>query len=280
MLLYGACGIPCAYLFGRKKSFTGAYALFVILGIMLGVLLSVVVFVLEESGDVSYMKWGNIFRTIFLIFCPQFGLTYSGVTFSRKVINNYNFVHMPRLNLLSVCSREDASPCCFGSGPACDAYRSYMSVLSPQIFLMLLGAVFYLVLNILIHNYRIRKFFNQVRKLCYSFCKVKDKRGYSIPDETLGLNNPNFKDRTLTVRRLKKSYSGRQVLNLDGFNLMKGQCLGILGVNGAGKTTTFRMLTREEVLDDGYVHINNTAIDNDEVSYFEFCNFFNQIFPI
>ncbi|XP_074030310.1 phospholipid-transporting ATPase ABCA3 [Leptinotarsa decemlineata] len=60
---------------------------------------------------------------------------------------------------------------------------------------------------------------------------------------------------TLKANKLFKTYSGKQIVKNIDFTLQDRECLGILGVNGAGKTTTFRMLTREEIVDNGQIHL-------------------------
>ena len=49
--------------------------------------------------------------------------------------------------------------------------------------------------------------------------------------------------RILKTENLKKSFSGRTVVNEVNLNLAKGEIVGLLGPNGAGKTTTFYMIT-------------------------------------
>ncbi|KAJ8958664.1 hypothetical protein NQ318_016389 [Aromia moschata] len=83
----------------------------------------------------------------------------------------------------------------------------------------------------------------------------KYQQNYKIEDEETGKSHYN----TLRAKNLQKSYSGRQVVKSIDFSLINGECLGILGVNGAGKTTTFKMLTREEVVDEGVVEINDNS---------------------
>ena len=50
----------------------------------------------------------------------------------------------------------------------------------------------------------------------------------------------------LSVQNLKKSFEIGQIL-LDGltFEILTGECVGIMVRNGCGKTTLFRMLTGE-----------------------------------
>lgn len=50
-------------------------------------------------------------------------------------------------------------------------------------------------------------------------------------------------DKILTVKNLKKSFKGNEVLNGISFDVFRGEVLCILGPNGAGKTTTINILT-------------------------------------
>jgi ATPase subunit of ABC transporter with duplicated ATPase domains len=59
----------------------------------------------------------------------------------------------------------------------------------------------------------------------------------------------------ISLTRINKQY-GRQVLFVDaGFQLNPGEKVGLVGPNGSGKTTLFRMITGEEVPDDGDVTV-------------------------
>ena len=49
--------------------------------------------------------------------------------------------------------------------------------------------------------------------------------------------------KVLKTENLKKSYSGKIVVDEVNVNLKKGEIVGLLGPNGAGKTTTFYMIT-------------------------------------
>ncbi|KAL1501623.1 hypothetical protein ABEB36_006920 [Hypothenemus hampei] len=261
LVLYGIAGIPFSYLFAKRKSFSSGYALFVILGIMLGVLLSVVVFALEESGDAFYMHKAYILRWIFATFCPQFGLTYFGVKFARKAITNYNFERYGRLKLLSICSREPIDPCC-SNGLQCDLHKSYLNVLSPEIWNMLIGAMIFLLLNILRDSYWTKKLWNSLSNSIWNILRGENKQ-----DRLIAIGNANRLDNsgnmnTLRVKKLQKSYSGKGVVNDVTLDLRRGECMGILGVNGAGKTTTLRMLTREEIRDKGDIKIDKINVDD------------------
>ena len=59
----------------------------------------------------------------------------------------------------------------------------------------------------------------------------------------------------ISLTRINKQY-GRQVLFVDAsFQLNAGEKVGLVGPNGAGKTTLFRMITSDEVPDDGDVSV-------------------------
>src|SRR5690349_8914602 len=59
----------------------------------------------------------------------------------------------------------------------------------------------------------------------------------------------------ISFTRISKQY-GRQILFVDAaFQLNPGEKVGLVGPNGAGKTTLFRMITGEEVADEGDVTV-------------------------
>ncbi len=59
----------------------------------------------------------------------------------------------------------------------------------------------------------------------------------------------------ISLTRINKQY-GRQVLFVDAsFQLNPGEKVGLVGPNGAGKTTIFRLITGEEVPDEGDVSV-------------------------
>src|SRR4029453_18046941 len=45
----------------------------------------------------------------------------------------------------------------------------------------------------------------------------------------------------LSVRALRKSYDGAEVLSGVDLAVQRGECFGLLGPNGAGKTTTLKL---------------------------------------
>src|SRR5687768_3741033 len=59
----------------------------------------------------------------------------------------------------------------------------------------------------------------------------------------------------ISLTRVSKQY-GRQILFVDAsFQLNSGEKVGLVGPNGSGKTTIFRMITGEEVPDEGSISI-------------------------
>jgi ATPase subunit of ABC transporter with duplicated ATPase domains len=59
----------------------------------------------------------------------------------------------------------------------------------------------------------------------------------------------------ISLTRIAKQY-GRQILFVDAsFQLNPGETVGLVGPNGSGKTTLFRLITGEEVPDEGEISI-------------------------
>jgi len=59
----------------------------------------------------------------------------------------------------------------------------------------------------------------------------------------------------ISLTRISKQY-GRQILFVDAsFQLNHGETVGLVGPNGSGKTTLFRLITGEEVPDEGEISI-------------------------
>ena len=55
---------------------------------------------------------------------------------------------------------------------------------------------------------------------------------------------------------LKKSFSGRTVVNDVALNVGQGEVVGLLGPNGAGKTTSFYMMVGLVKTDNGVIKLN------------------------
>jgi lipopolysaccharide export system ATP-binding protein len=64
---------------------------------------------------------------------------------------------------------------------------------------------------------------------------------------------------------LKKSYSGRTVVNGMGLSLSEGEIVGLLGPNGAGKTTCFYMMVGLVKADEGAIFFGEKDITKDPI---------------
>ena len=63
----------------------------------------------------------------------------------------------------------------------------------------------------------------------------------------------------ISINNLKKSFGDRTVVDIEQFNINKGEILGLVGNNGAGKTTLFRLIMGMEQPDSGCIEIGPTA---------------------
>lgn len=139
----------------------------------------------------------------------------------------------------------------------CLDYRSYMSG-SDQWLLIVLSAIIYFIINCFLDSYLLRKWLSKVLftlEIIY-YKHIKKTFAYEKGnDGTTASPVDKSRQETLSAEKLFKSYSGKTAVNNINLKLNKQECLGILGVNGAGKTTTFRMLTRDECLDNGRVNL-------------------------
>ena len=69
--------------------------------------------------------------------------------------------------------------------------------------------------------------------------------------------------KVLKTENLKKSYSGKTVVDEVNVNLKKGEIVGLLGPNGAGKTTTFYMITGMIKPTKGDIFLDDNNITRD-----------------
>ena len=63
----------------------------------------------------------------------------------------------------------------------------------------------------------------------------------------------------IEAQGLTKAYGDRLLIEGLEFNLPPGGIVGVIGPNGAGKTTLFRMITQQEVPDDGTIRVGETV---------------------
>lgn len=64
----------------------------------------------------------------------------------------------------------------------------------------------------------------------------------------------------ITVKDIRKSYDGREVVKGVSFSVKQGEVFGILGPNGAGKTTTLEMIEALRPIDSGYITLNGLDV--------------------
>ena len=67
-----------------------------------------------------------------------------------------------------------------------------------------------------------------------------------------------------SVKNLSKTYDGKEVLNLDEFELHRGEIFGLVGPSGAGKSTFLRLLNFLEKPTGGIIRFNGREYNREE----------------
>ncbi|MFH0988405.1 MAG: energy-dependent translational throttle protein EttA [bacterium] len=70
---------------------------------------------------------------------------------------------------------------------------------------------------------------------------------------------PRLGDLVIEAGGVAKAYGDRILFEDMNFSLPRGGIIGIIGPNGAGKTTLFRLITGQEIADQGAVRIGETV---------------------
>src|SRR5215469_14893599 len=70
---------------------------------------------------------------------------------------------------------------------------------------------------------------------------------------------PRLGDLVIEALQVSKTFSGRRLIDALDFRLPPGGIVGVIGPNGAGKTTLFRMITGQEVADEGTFRVGETV---------------------
>ena len=70
---------------------------------------------------------------------------------------------------------------------------------------------------------------------------------------------PRLGDIVINAEAISKAFGDRLLMHDLSFRLPPGGIVGVIGPNGAGKTTLFRMITREESVDNGYFNVGDTV---------------------
>jgi energy-dependent translational throttle protein EttA len=70
---------------------------------------------------------------------------------------------------------------------------------------------------------------------------------------------PRLGDLVVEAEGLRKGFGDHLLIEELGFRLPPGGIVGVIGPNGAGKTTLFRMITGQEMPDDGQLRLGETV---------------------
>lgn len=84
----------------------------------------------------------------------------------------------------------------------------------------------------------------------------------------------------ITIHKLSKSYNGVTVLNLEGFEIPRGQAFGLVGNNGAGKTTLFSCLLDLIQPTSGYIENGGVKVNESEAWKTHTASFIDETFLI
>lgn len=60
------------------------------------------------------------------------------------------------------------------------------------------------------------------------------------------------------IDKLKKYYSDKLILDIDKFEILENEKIGLVGANGAGKTTLIKALTRQIEIDEGQIYLTSS----------------------
>lgn len=65
----------------------------------------------------------------------------------------------------------------------------------------------------------------------------------------------------MKIKKLKKQYDGKTVVDSVSFEIQKGKVTALIGPNGAGKSTVMSMLSRLIAKDEGIVEVEGTKLE-------------------
>lgn len=100
-------------MFGYKTTISGGFSAFLVMGFIIGVIPTGVVFAMEHSGIHSYIAIAKCLRHFFTLLCPQFSLSYLCLRFSQKLVENFNWKYMEEDKRKHTCE-SNPNPCCYG----------------------------------------------------------------------------------------------------------------------------------------------------------------------
>lgn len=110
---YVFTSLPFTYLLSYKKTITGGFSLLLTTGIFIGLTPTIVIIAMEFSNDNYYINIAKHLKHIFIIFSPQFTLTYICTKFTKKFVENFNWEYMNPNKREHIC-RQEPNPCCYG----------------------------------------------------------------------------------------------------------------------------------------------------------------------
>lgn len=84
----------------------------------------------------------------------------------------------------------------------------------------------------------------------------------------------------ITIHNLSKSYNGVTVLDLEGFEVPRGQSFGLVGNNGAGKTTLFSCLLDLIKPSEGHIINGEVKVHESEAWKSHTASFIDETFLI
>ncbi|MGL4372222.1 MAG: ABC-F type ribosomal protection protein CplR [Turicibacter sp.] len=62
----------------------------------------------------------------------------------------------------------------------------------------------------------------------------------------------------ISIDKVKKYYSDRLVLDIDHFEMLENERIGLVGVNGAGKTTLLKAIINQIEIDEGQIYLTDS----------------------
>lgn len=67
-------------------------------------------------------------------------------------------------------------------------------------------------------------------------------------------------DNVFLAYELNKCYKSKEIIKDVSFSVKSGECFGLLGVNSVGKSTIFKIITGEELPDNGDMFMKGYGI--------------------
>ncbi|XP_068232553.1 LOW QUALITY PROTEIN: phospholipid-transporting ATPase ABCA3-like [Palaemon carinicauda] len=258
LLMFGWGSIPMAYVFSFPfQTAASGFAVVAVINIVAGQIIYVAVTALDmANSDTASKGFENLVDT-------SYGNEYCDVLSkdAKEEVCQILVRFSPYDEFVQCCDN-----CSDVGNRTCFEKRSYLEYddegMGPDILNLFVNGVIFFALLILIeiNNGRFFKWlvWNIKRSLLSS--ANRDCTGFVDEDvvaegnlvdsitEKRSQDSSLENDVAMLVSGLTKTFYGavRPAVNNVRFRVVRGECLGLLGVNGAGKTTTFRMLTGDE----------------------------------